>query len=94
MSPWRRWPCVLLPCVLVCDLCRVSGGRDLCRLLTPPPQMWPLQVVAAARRGFQASGLELNPWLVWFSRYRAWRAGLHHAASFYICDLWKVTLIF
>uniref|UniRef100_H3C961 ATP synthase subunit C lysine N-methyltransferase n=1 Tax=Tetraodon nigroviridis TaxID=99883 RepID=H3C961_TETNG len=48
-------------------------------------------VMAAARRGFQASGLELNPWLVWFSRYKAWRAGLQRSACFHICDLWKVS---
>lgn len=49
------------------------------------------QVLAAARRGFQASGLELNPWLVWFSRYQAWRAGLRRSTSFYMSDLWKVS---
>lgn len=50
-----------------------------------------LQVIAAAKRGFTATGLELNPWLVWFSRYKAWRAGLHRSTSFYISDLWKVS---
>lgn len=49
-----------------------------------------LQVMAAAQRGFEASGLELNPWLVWFSRYKARRAGLHRSARFYTRDLWKV----
>uniref|UniRef100_A0A8C5T7T6 ATP synthase c subunit lysine N-methyltransferase n=1 Tax=Malurus cyaneus samueli TaxID=2593467 RepID=A0A8C5T7T6_9PASS len=33
-------------------------------------------VIAAAKKGFQAVGYELNPWLVWYSRYRAWRDGL------------------
>uniref|UniRef100_A0A3P9IN54 FATP synthase c subunit lysine N-methyltransferase n=1 Tax=Oryzias latipes TaxID=8090 RepID=A0A3P9IN54_ORYLA len=33
-------------------------------------------VIAAAKQGFQASGLELNPWLVWYSRYKAWREGV------------------
>uniref|UniRef100_A0A3B3XBK3 FATP synthase c subunit lysine N-methyltransferase n=1 Tax=Poecilia mexicana TaxID=48701 RepID=A0A3B3XBK3_9TELE len=46
-------------------------------------------VIAAAKCGFQASGLELNPWLVWYSRYRAWREGVHHSTSFHISDLWK-----
>ncbi|XP_053571769.1 ATP synthase subunit C lysine N-methyltransferase-like [Bombina bombina] len=48
-------------------------------------------VIAAAKKGFQAVGYELNPWLVWYSRYRAWREGVHHNAKFYISDLWKVS---
>ncbi|XP_061792498.1 ATP synthase subunit C lysine N-methyltransferase [Nerophis lumbriciformis] len=48
-------------------------------------------VIAAARRGFQASGFELNPWLVWYSRYKAWREGVHHSTAFHISDLWKVS---
>ncbi|XP_006634672.1 ATP synthase subunit C lysine N-methyltransferase isoform X2 [Lepisosteus oculatus] len=48
-------------------------------------------VIAAAKRGFRAVGLELNPWLVWYSRYRAWREGVHRHTDFYISDLWKVS---
>ncbi|XP_023865002.1 ATP synthase subunit C lysine N-methyltransferase [Salvelinus sp. IW2-2015] len=48
-------------------------------------------VIAAAKKGFEAVGFELNPWLVWYSRYRAWRAGVHHSTSFHISDLWKVS---
>lgn len=48
-------------------------------------------VIAAAKRGFQASGMELNPWLVWYSRYKAWREGVHHSTSFHISDLWKAS---
>ncbi|KAF0047392.1 ATP synthase subunit C lysine N-methyltransferase [Scophthalmus maximus] len=48
-------------------------------------------VIAAAKRGFQASGFELNPWLVWYSRYKAWREGVHCSSSFHISDLWKVS---
>uniref|UniRef100_A0A7N8XEW9 ATP synthase subunit C lysine N-methyltransferase n=1 Tax=Mastacembelus armatus TaxID=205130 RepID=A0A7N8XEW9_9TELE len=48
-------------------------------------------VIAAAKHGFQASGFELNPWLVWYSRYKAWREGVHRSTSFYISDLWKVS---
>ncbi|XP_064409340.1 ATP synthase subunit C lysine N-methyltransferase isoform X3 [Latimeria chalumnae] len=33
-------------------------------------------VIAAAKQGFQAVGYELNPWLVWYSRYKAWREGV------------------
>ncbi|KAM7378799.1 hypothetical protein PAMP_004397 [Pampus punctatissimus] len=48
-------------------------------------------VIAAAKRGFQASGFELNPWLVYYSRYKAWREGVNHRTSFHISDLWKVS---
>ncbi|XP_077922679.1 ATP synthase subunit C lysine N-methyltransferase isoform X2 [Halichoerus grypus] len=48
-------------------------------------------VIAAAKAGFRAFGVELNPWLVWYSRYRAWREGVHGSAKFYVSDLWKVT---
>ncbi|XP_069469832.1 ATP synthase subunit C lysine N-methyltransferase [Ambystoma mexicanum] len=48
-------------------------------------------VIAAAKVGFRAVGYELNPWLVWYSRYRAWREGVHHMATFHISDLWKVS---
>ncbi|XP_059201356.1 ATP synthase subunit C lysine N-methyltransferase [Centropristis striata] len=48
-------------------------------------------VIAAAKHGFQASGFELNPWLVWYSRYKALREGVHRSASFHISDLWKVS---
>ncbi|XP_041914194.1 ATP synthase subunit C lysine N-methyltransferase isoform X2 [Alosa sapidissima] len=47
-------------------------------------------VIAAAKKGFRAVGFELNPWLVWYSRYKAWREGVHHSTSFYISDLWKM----
>ncbi|XP_034559027.1 ATP synthase subunit C lysine N-methyltransferase [Notolabrus celidotus] len=48
-------------------------------------------VIAAAKQGFKASGFELNPWLVWYSRYKARREGVHRSSSFYISDLWKVS---
>uniref|UniRef100_A0AC11DGF3 ATP synthase c subunit lysine N-methyltransferase n=1 Tax=Ovis aries TaxID=9940 RepID=A0AC11DGF3_SHEEP len=48
-------------------------------------------VIAAAKEGFTAVGYELNPWLVWYSRYRAWREGVQASARFHISDLWKVT---
>ncbi|XP_066109707.1 ATP synthase subunit C lysine N-methyltransferase isoform X2 [Saccopteryx bilineata] len=47
-------------------------------------------VIAAAKAGFTAVGYELNPWLVWYSRYRAWREGVQHSAKFHIADLWKM----
>uniref|UniRef100_A0A4W2H822 ATP synthase c subunit lysine N-methyltransferase n=1 Tax=Bos indicus x Bos taurus TaxID=30522 RepID=A0A4W2H822_BOBOX len=47
-------------------------------------------VIAAAKEGFTAVGYELNPWLVWYSRYRARREGVQASARFYISDLWKM----
>ncbi|XP_077125579.1 ATP synthase subunit C lysine N-methyltransferase isoform X2 [Ranitomeya variabilis] len=47
-------------------------------------------VIAAAKKGFQAVGYELNPWLVWYSRYNAWKEGVHQNTKFHISDLWKV----
>lgn len=49
-------------------------------------------VIAAARRGYQAHGYELNHWLVWYSRLQARLQGLHHKATFSRADLWKVNL--
>ncbi|KAL7879958.1 hypothetical protein SRHO_G00022120 [Serrasalmus rhombeus] len=48
-------------------------------------------VIAAAKQGFHSVGFELNPWLVWYSRYRAWREGVHLHTSFHISNLWKVS---
>lgn len=36
-------------------------------------------------------GYELNPWLLWLAKYRAWKAGCHEQVSFLKQDLWKVT---
>uniref|UniRef100_A0A3B4YJY5 ATP synthase subunit C lysine N-methyltransferase n=1 Tax=Seriola lalandi dorsalis TaxID=1841481 RepID=A0A3B4YJY5_SERLL len=47
--------------------------------------------IVTAKHGFKASGFELNPWLVWYSRYKAWREGVHCSTSFHISDLWKVS---
>ncbi|XP_076443125.1 ATP synthase subunit C lysine N-methyltransferase-like [Babylonia areolata] len=46
----------------------------------------------AARQGFKAYGVELNTWLVLYSRVTAWRQGLHQTASFMKQDLWKTNL--
>lgn len=37
-------------------------------------------LIAAAERGIRARGVELNPFFVWYSRYRIWRRGLGHLA--------------
>lgn len=49
-------------------------------------------VLAAARVGFKAHGIELNPWLVWYSRLSALTKGLSPQTSFFRKDLWKYNL--
>lgn len=49
-------------------------------------------VLAAAKNGFVADGVELNPWLVAYSKLQAFRLGLSSCARFYCQDLWKVRL--
>nr|XP_039268235.1 ATP synthase subunit C lysine N-methyltransferase-like isoform X1 [Styela clava] len=46
-------------------------------------------VLEAARNGFTASGYELNPWLVFYSKVKAFRLGLSSKATFVRRDLWK-----
>ena len=41
-------------------------------------------------QGHQAVGYELNPWLVLYSRWRAYRSGVYGSAKFYCKNLWKV----
>ena len=50
----------------------------------------PLQCIAAAQQGNYAVGYELNPWLVWYSRWRAFVSGVRGQAKFFRKDLWKV----
>ena len=44
---------------------------------------------SAARQGIYAHGVELNPWLVWWSRWRARLAGLNPRAAFTCGNLWR-----
>ena len=43
---------------------------------------------AAAKNGFKAHGVELNPWLVQYSRVSALTNGVSAMTSFYRKDLW------
>lgn len=45
-------------------------------------------VVAAAKRGARAHGVELNPWLVWWARWRAKFSGVGGRATFTCANLW------
>ncbi len=49
-------------------------------------------VLLAAQRGATAVGVELNPWLVWWARGRARRAGVFGRATFRVGNLWHVNL--
>ncbi|XP_076054665.1 ATP synthase subunit C lysine N-methyltransferase isoform X2 [Oratosquilla oratoria] len=50
-------------------------------------------VIAAAKEGrFRSVGVELNPWLVWYSRWKAWREGVGSSTSFVTKDLWTLHL--
>ena len=46
-------------------------------------------VLAAAKHGIQSDGVELNPWLVLYSRFDALRAGVGSQTKFFTKDLWK-----
>jgi len=49
--------------------------------------------ISAAQHSFQAEGVELNRWLVWYSRWAAWKKGIHSSkAHFFRADLWKTDL--
>ena len=67
----------------------VNGGKKLWREIIMARKML-FQVLETAKHGFKSSGVELNYWLVLYSRYQAWKQGQKNAA-FYRKDLWKVT---
>ncbi|XP_072759717.1 ATP synthase subunit C lysine N-methyltransferase isoform X2 [Anoplolepis gracilipes] len=49
-------------------------------------------VLAAAKHGFKAHGIELNTWLVWYSKFKALINGLSNDTAFFKQDLWKYNL--
>jgi len=49
-------------------------------------------VIECAKHGIQSHGVELNPWLVLYSKYKAYREGVHKLASFQRKNLFKVNL--
>ncbi|XP_012283997.1 protein FAM173B isoform X2 [Orussus abietinus] len=49
-------------------------------------------VLAAARKGFKADGVELNPWLIAYSKIKAATQGLASKTAFFRRDLWKFNL--
>lgn len=51
-----------------------------------------VQVISAAQAGFKADGVELNPWLIAFSKLKAICVGVGSEVKFYRKDLWKFNL--
>ncbi|XP_033324864.1 ATP synthase subunit C lysine N-methyltransferase [Megalopta genalis] len=49
-------------------------------------------VFAAAKAGFKAHGIELNPWLVWYSRLKALFTGFSSQTKFIRQNLWTYNL--
>ncbi|XP_030754508.1 ATP synthase subunit C lysine N-methyltransferase [Sitophilus oryzae] len=50
-------------------------------------------VIEAAKKGFEAHGVELNPWLVLYSKIKAFKSGLSSKNSKFIkADLWKYNI--
>lgn len=49
-------------------------------------------VIATALAGYKSTGVELNPWLVAYSRFNTFRQGLSSSARFIRKNLWKVDL--
>lgn len=75
-------------------LAGVSPGDRACDLGSGDGRL----VLACARVGATAVGLEANPMLVWWSRYLIYRAGLRGHASieqknFWHCDLSPYSLV-
>ncbi|KAL3270752.1 hypothetical protein HHI36_021277 [Cryptolaemus montrouzieri] len=46
-------------------------------------------VLEAAKSNFLSHGVELNPWLVLYSKLTAWKNGLGKRTEFFRSDLWK-----
>lgn len=49
-------------------------------------------VIAAAQHGIAADGVELNPWLVLYSRLSALRQSVGKRTNFFRRDLWKLDI--
>ncbi|XP_063934684.1 ATP synthase subunit C lysine N-methyltransferase-like [Zophobas morio] len=49
-------------------------------------------VIQSAKRGWKSHGIELNRWLVYYSRFLAWKEGVSHLTTFFRQDLWKTDL--
>ena len=73
----------------VLKLCRKSGGGERSTLVDLGSGDGRI-VFSAAKNGYQATGYELNPWLVLYSKISARLQKLSATATFERRDLWKV----
>ncbi|XP_066961980.1 ATP synthase subunit C lysine N-methyltransferase isoform X2 [Macrobrachium rosenbergii] len=74
----------------------ITGGAAVALSVIAAPFVTPAlrKVVAAAQKAqLESVGVELNPWLVWYSRWKAWRSGVSSSTSFITHDLWKLNLL-
>lgn len=51
-----------------------------------------INIVEAAKKKFVSHGVELNPWLVLYSKFDAFKQGLSGNTKFYRKDLWKYNI--
>lgn len=47
-------------------------------------------VLACAKKGFSAVGVEINPWLVWSAKRQAKNLRLEHKAQFICSNFWSI----
>ena len=73
---------------LMLDLGKVGNGVKLIDIGSGDGRI----VIAAAQRGALAHGIEINPWLVWYARWRARWLGVHKNATFSVGNLWSCDL--
>lgn len=67
------------------DLARVRPGEKAADIGSGDGRI----VIAAARAGAVAHGFEINPVLVWWSRYKIRQAGLEHTAFVHWGSFWR-----
>jgi SAM-dependent methyltransferase len=73
-------------CHTMLDLANIKPGMRVVELGSGNGEV----SIEAAKRGAMVIGIELNPVLVWWARYRAWRAGLHSRVTFIQGDIWRI----
>ncbi len=72
-------------CQKMLDLADIKPGMRVVELGSGNGEV----VIAAAKRGATAIGIELNPFLVVWARYRAFRAGASSRVKFIRGNIWR-----
>jgi len=91
----RRFALPYIPAspVQVTNVLKALGGRSRSGRLIDIGSGDGRVTLAAAAQGFHSSGVELNRWLVLYSRWSAWRQGFRSQdVNFFKKDLWKTDL--